>query len=186
MQSIQSILRRIARNSTGSIYIETAFALPILIFLVMGSIELGNYLLLNQKLQNAAMSMADLAARDETLSAGQLDDMFSAVNFIVEPFDFGASGLAIVTGVSAAVDNVPEVYWQRAGAGVIGASSQVGAIGAAANIDSNLPVRADETIIVAEIFFDYEPFFGLLIDPARFRHVAYFRPRLGSLQTLDP
>jgi Flp pilus assembly protein TadG len=186
MRAIRSIIRRLGRNTKGSIFVETAFALPVLIFLVMSSIEIGNYLLLNQKLQNAAMSMADLAARDETLSVGQLDDMFSAINFIVEPFDFGASGAAIVTGVSAVVDNVPLVYWQRTGGGAISASSQVGTVGAAANIDSNLPVRADETIIVAEIFYDYEPFFGLLIDPARVRHVAYFRPRLGSLQTLDP
>lgn len=57
---------------------------------------------------------------------------------------------------------------------------------ASATIDPGLPIRADETIIVAEIFFNFEPFFGLLLAPSQVRHVAYFRPRLGTLQALGP
>ena len=180
------MLREFRGERRGSVYIETAFALPVLIFMVMGSIELGRYLLLNQKLQNAAMSIADLAARDDTLSTAQLDDLFNAVNLVVSPFDFATDGKAIVSGVSAAVDDAPEVYWQRSGAGALGVASEIGAVGDAAVIDPRLPVRADETIIAAEIFFDFKPFFGLIMGPTRVRHISYVRPRLGTLQALTP
>ena len=180
-------LRHFRNERRGSFYIETALALPVLIFMVMGSIELGRYLLLNQKLQNASMSIADLAARDETLTAAQLDDMFNAVNLVVAPFNFSADGRAIVTGISAVVDDAPLLYWQRSGAGALSASSEIGTIvGNPAAIDPGLPVRADETIIAAEIFYDFVPFFGLIMGPTRIRHVAYVRPRLGTLQALAP
>ncbi len=183
---MRSFMRGLWGERRGSVYVEVAFALPVLIFMVMSSIELGRYMLLNQKLQNAAMSVADLAGRDETLSAAQLDDMFNAANLVVAPFDFTANGLAIVTGVSAVVDDMPLVYWQRDGAGSLSVTSEIGAVGDPATIDPGLPVRADETILVAEIFYDFEPFFGLIMGPVRVRHVSYVRPRLGTLQALTP
>jgi len=166
--------------------VEAAFALPILVTLVISGVELGRYLLLQQKVQNAAMNVADLAARDETLSVTQLDDIFAAAGFVTRPFDLSAEGKVIVTGVSAIVDNTPLVFWQRAGGGPNPAPSQIGAPGNPAVIPATLPIRADETIIVAEVFFDFEPIFGFLLGQQTIRHVAYFRPRLGTLQALDP
>lgn len=184
---MRTFFREFWRERRGSIYVEAAFALPILIVMVTGSIELGRYLLLNQKLQNASMSIADLAGRDDTLTTAQLDDMFNAVNLVVAPFDFAANGKAVVTGVSAVVDDAPLVYWQRSGAGALAASSEIGTVvGNPATIDPGLPVRADETIIAAEIFYDFQPIFGLIMGPTRIRHVAYVRPRLGTLQALAP
>ena len=40
-------------------------------------------------------------------------------------------------------------------------------VGNPAAIDPGLQERADETIIAAEIFFDFVPFFGLVMGPTR-------------------
>jgi hypothetical protein len=42
------------------------------------------------------------------------------------------------------------------------------------------------TLIAAEVYFNYTPLFDLPIMPAtQLYHTAYFRPRLGSLNTLN-
>ena len=43
-----------------------------------------------------------------------------------------------------------------------------------------------DTLIAAEVYFNYTPLFNLPIMPAQqLYHTAYFRPRLGSLTTLN-
>jgi hypothetical protein len=36
------------------------------------------------------------------------------------------------------------------------------------------------------LFYDFEPLFGLGLSPRVIRRVSYFKPRLGSLDVLEP
>ncbi len=179
------IVKKFASDRGGNVLVEFAVAMPVLLLLVLGSVEMGRYILLNQKLHNAAATMADLTARFETLSAAQVDNLFAATGQLVNPFDLDTNGRVIVSGVSAAVPNDPRVFWQRSGGGSYSATSQVGAVGGTAAVDTGLPVRVGETVIVAEIFYHYEPFLLSLVDESVMWRIAYVRPRLGTLQTLN-
>lgn len=183
---LRALSVRFARDRKGLTLVEFAFLVPIMVTITLCSIEIGRYALLNQKLQHAATSMADLAARDGALTVAQLDSLFSAVPSITQPFDFASQGRAIVTSVHAADDDDPEVYWQRGGGGTLTATSQIGAPGNDANIPADLPARAGDTIIVAEIFYEYHPLFDILIEQKILHRTAYVRPRIGLLTTLDP
>lgn len=178
-------LTRLPHDAGGSVLIELAFVLPVLIFLTLAGVEMGRYVLLNQKLESTATTIANLAARDKELSEDQLDDIFTAGNELVSPFHFAASGRVIVSSVSAETDDDPEVYWQRTGPGSITVASEIGATGGAATIPAELPIRANETIIVAEVFYEFTPLFDVILEPRSTYHVAFLRPRLGSLQTLQ-
>lgn len=164
---------------------EFALAAPVLILLSIGGSDFVIYLLLQQKLQNAAFSVADLAARDKTLSVNQLNSIFTSVRHVSQPFDFKSNGRAIVTGISATSTNNPRVYWQRGGAGDYATASRVGSVGKAATIPQGLSIAANETIIAAEIFYSYEPMFGLVLPPQVIHRTAYFKPRLGTLHSLE-
>ena len=179
-------VKRFAGERRGATLVEFAFVVPVLTFLTLASIELGRYVLLNQKLQNAATSLADLAARGRTLSVTQLDSMFAAVPSITQPYDFAAQGIAIVTSISSAVANDPEVAWQRSGGGALVEASQIGGPGANATIPADLPTRAGDTLIAAEVYFSFQPLFDILLTPRLLYRSAYVRPRLGTLTTLDP
>lgn len=169
----------------GTALMEFALAAPVLILLAVGGSDFVIYLLLQQKLQNAAFNVADLAARDKTLSVSQLNSIFMSVQHVSKPFDFANNGRAIVTGISATSSNNPRVYWQRSGAGSYSAASRVGSVGQAAAIPESLSISANETIIAAEIFYAYEPLFGLVLQPRLIHRTAYFKPRLGSLHSLE-
>ncbi|HEX7007116.1 MAG TPA: TadE/TadG family type IV pilus assembly protein [Alphaproteobacteria bacterium] len=179
-------MTRFVRDRRGLTLVEFAFLVPVMTAITLCSIEIGRYALLNQKLQNAATSMADLAARDGALTVAQLDSLFAAVPSITQPFDFENQGRAIVTSVHADEDGDPEVYWQRGGGGTLTATSLIGAPGNNANIPPELPARAGDTIIVAEIFYEYHPLFDILLEQKVLRRTAYVRPRIGLLTTLDP
>ena len=91
--------RRIWQNTRGVTSLEFALILPVIAILAAGTIEFGRLVILTQKLQNGTFILADLAARDKTLSVGQLDSLFLALDNIIQPFDFDTEGTAIVTGM---------------------------------------------------------------------------------------
>lgn len=181
-----SRFRSLIASRRGNAVLEFAFAVPVLALISLNTFELGRYALAHLKMYNAASSTADLASRDETLSSAQINDILSAAQHIVRPFDLTDDGTVIITGVSADVDNAPEVFWQYSGAGSLGATSEVGTtVGDPANIPSEVPIRAQETIIVAEVFYRYRPMFIDLIPETIIRSISYHRPRLGSLRTVN-
>jgi Flp pilus assembly protein TadG len=186
LRYIVSSALRFGREQRGATLVEFALVVPILTFVTLASIEIGRYALLNQKLNNAATSLAELAARDGSITAAQLDSMFAIVPNLTQPFDFTTDGVAIVTSVTAEVDDVPEVAWQRSGGGALVAASQIGTAGNSATIPSDLPTRAGDTIIAAEVYFTFEPLFNnVLLSPQTLYRNAFVRPRIGTLDTLE-
>ncbi|MGE5147823.1 MAG: TadE/TadG family type IV pilus assembly protein [Candidatus Eiseniibacteriota bacterium] len=177
--------KRFGQDRRGATLVEFSFVVPILTFITLASIELGRYAILNQKLTNAATSLAELAARDGTITAAQLDSMFAIVPNLTQPYDFANDGVAIVTSIIAPVDDAPEVAWQRSGGGTLVATSTIGTPGNSATIPSTLPTRAGDTIIAAEVVFDFHPIFNILLSEQTMRKSTYVRPRIGTLDTLD-
>jgi hypothetical protein len=179
-------MRRLRRDTRAVSALEFALILPILVMFSAGLVEFGRLILLTQKLQNGAFILADLAARDKTLSEGQVDDLFLALGDLVEPFDIAAEGRAIVTGVMGDVNDDPLIMWQREGAGSLDADSSLGDEGEFADLPDELSISEGETIIVAEVFYAFEPLFGLNTSARTLRKVSYFKPRLGTLDALLP
>jgi Flp pilus assembly pilin Flp len=180
------LLRRLWRDRSGISATEFALILPVLFLLSIGTFEVSRFIMVNQKLQNGGFILADLVARDRTISEDQLVNIFLAIGNLIQPFPFDTRGTVILTSVGAVVDDTPFVNWQRTGAGGLAAASEVGLPGQAATLPDDLPIRANETIIVAEVYFDYEPVFWMPLDNRVIRKVAYYKPRLGTLETVLP
>lgn len=187
MTRMRTALRHFFDNIRGNMTVELALFAPILLSILLGSFELGRYILINLKTHNAAASVADLAGRGETLPMAEIDNLFAAAQQIMKPFDLATSGRVILSGVSADSADAPRVFWQVAGGGDLEATSAIGSVGGAAVLPDSLPVRIKETVVVAEVFYQY----GLLAptpedDGTVIRQVAYFRPRLGDMRSLAP
>ena len=174
------------RDRRGGVLIEFIFALPILVVVVIGSVDVARYVLLNQKMDRAASTMADLVSRPDTISQAQIDVMFAAAEDLLTPFDMGAQGRVIMSSVSKTSGNPARVDWQHENLGGLSHSSNVGAPGNDANLPSGFTVSDGENLIVAEVFFNYEPiFFDYLLESKVLGHTALRRPRRGDLSTLN-
>ena len=163
---MRGLVSRLRRDERGVSAMEFALILPILVALSAGTIEYSRLILLTQKLQSAAYILSDLTARYKDLPPEQMSDLFLAVDQVIQPFDFAPSGRAIVTSVGADSDDDRIVLWQCGGSGSFAAASEIGAtLGGAAAIPGDLALKEGETIIAAEIFFEFEPLFGIGLAP---------------------
>jgi hypothetical protein len=176
-------LAGLGRDRRGIAAVEFALVLPVMILFSLGIAEVGRFALLALKLQHAANTMADLAARDEQISEAALQSMFSAMPHVMQPFDIAAQGVVIVSCVGA--DGGPAaVAWQRPPPWGRPANSEIGAEGGDATLPEDLVLRDGEAVVVAEAVFRYTPWLLALVPETVLRRTAFFRPRLTSVCNL--
>ena len=177
---------RALRCDSANVAVEFALALPVLLLLFLASAELGRFVLLHQKVDRVAVTISDLVARAETISESELDDIFTAANRVAEPFDLGVRGRVVVSSVVNPDGDGETIAWQRTGGGALVAASDIGVEGEPAALPEEFDVREGETAIIAEVFFDFEPFLSsLIVAPQVLYRRAHHRPRLGTLDTIE-
>lgn len=167
------------RDVRGGAMIEFGFAMPVLIMLMMGGLELGRYVLLHAKLDRTAMTVSDLVARVTSLNTAELDTVFAATDLVMAPFALGDRGVVIVSSVTED-SGTPTVTWQRKGAGTLVVTSEIGDQGEDAVLSDPAMVTPTDGLIIGETYYDYSPWLIDLIPSTRLHHVAVFRPRLNG------
>lgn len=186
-RSITGLVRRFGRDERGAALIELGFAVPILVAILLGCFETTRYVLLHQKMSRAAASTADLVAQLDGITVAQMDDLFDATSQLMDPFAFDTDGRIIVSSVYRPGADAATVAWQTINAGGIGAASDVGATGATATLPAGLAVDTGENVIVAEVFYQYTPyFFDKIFEPVQLKHEAFNRPRIANLTQITP
>lgn len=175
------------RDRRGMVLQETAMTMPLLVLMTLGGVEIARFALLNQKLDRWAMTTADIVSQGKTISESQISSIFTASSTVMSPFSLGPDGRAIVTSVYRATGGTPKVVWQRSGGGSFTGTSQIGTPNSNATLPTGFVVREGETVIIAEVFYSFEPvFMSSVVPPRVVYHRAMFRPRLGSLQAVQP
>ena len=166
---------------TGNVAVEFALTLPVLMLLMLGSAEMGRFVILHQKVDRVAVTTSDLVSRAETIKESDLDDIFDAADLVAQPFDLSNLGIVIVSAITNNGSGA-RVAWQRSGGGSATHTSQIGTQGGAATLFADFEVRQGETAIIAEVFYDFEPFLSeLIVEPQTLYRRAHHRPRLGTL-----
>jgi Flp pilus assembly protein TadG len=169
----------------GNVAVEFALTLPVLMLLMLGSAEMARFVILHQKIDRVAVTTSDLVARAETIKESELDDIFEAADYVAQPFDLGNLGVVIVSAITNEDGSGATVAWQRSGAGSGTHTSQIGAEGDPATLTADFDVRQGETAIIAEVFYDFEPFLSeLIVEPQTLYRRAHHRPRLGTLESI--
>ena len=183
--SILYHISRFIRCERGVAATEFALALPMLAILIVGGFEVSRYVVMHQKLEKIAYTIADVVSQSETITVAQLDQAALAAAEIMDPYNFTDTGVIVVSSVYQPAGAAATVRWQYSGGGDLERASDVGVAGAAATLPNNLVLNDDDNVIIAEIFFRYDPFFadGVLEDSEEIYKVTIFKPRLGALTT---
>lgn len=177
--------RQLHADRRGGVMLEFAFAMPILVGLLMGGVEFARFALVNQKMERVTSFVGDFVARAEALDENDFDDYFAAADQIGRPFDLFDGGNIIVTSVTGEATG-PEVLWQQIGAGSVTEASLVGVPGDPAVLPENFNVDEGEGLVVTEVYFDYEPFLLPMMIPAqRLYYQAIYRPRTTAILAMQ-
>lgn len=120
------MLRRLLRDTSGVAMIEFAFTLPFLAGFALYSMELTNYALVNMRVNQIALSLADNASRvgtDATLTTQQLrevdmNDVLQAARYQgkgIKLTTFGRITVSSVENIQQTYDAAPvqRIHWQR-------------------------------------------------------------------------
>lgn len=191
------------RSDRGVAAIEAALIIPVMIAIIVATVELYQYFRAVSILDRAAFTLVDgVAMQRELYDAGPCDKSDHICTYgaiaqdLMTPLDFSSNGWIII-GVYAATEpsggapvswkSAPEWSRRYAGSGTAGTPP-----------DSQLdpasgfpPANVDDTLVVVEVFYDYVPFamtsgFWETLGGTRRVYVrAFYRPRFADLRVLN-
>lgn len=171
MMKLARRLRRFVRAEKGLAALEFAILMPMMVFLLFGSVDLIDVLGANQRSQNVAASLADVVARDTEVTNAEVAGLWDAVDVLMFPND-GADVQARVTSVSIVNSTTARVVWSE-GHGM-----------SALTVDSTVALPAammtpGTSVIMTETIYPYSAPLGFLFAGSiDMRHTAYRRSRL--------
>ncbi len=170
-------LRRFLGNRNGMAASEFALLLPLMLLLLVGTVELGNALIADRKITAAVQTAADLVAQAEQVSTGDLNDIFKAVELILSPYAYTNAGISIYSVVSDTGGNL-SVDWSE--------SRGTGAPSATTVLPTNL-LPPGSSVVVAAMNFRHQPIItGLLVSEFEISDRAFLRPRKSTSVTKVP
>lgn len=176
----------IIKNNSGIVAVEMALLLPFLLLMFIGLVEVTRYILITQKAEKTATAVSDIVAQATTVTTADLDLILAASANMMNPYSLTNNGVVIVSSVTKTGTANPKVGWQRKGGGTLNKNSKIGAVGAFATLPSSLTLADKDNVIIAEMYYQFVPIMGdfLLGNRLVYRN-AYFKPRLGALNTLN-
>lgn len=182
------LLKRYIRENRGLAAVEFALTLPFLLVLFLGGYEYARYMLIHVKMENIAFTISDIITQQTSVTNGQLDQYMVAASQIMEPYSFDTgNGAVFISSVSKQTGNSQEVQWQyeyRTDVAGHERISKVGSENAAATLPNALLLNDDETVLVTEVFYDFQPVFvGFMLDAGTIYRSSVFKPRFGTLTT---
>lgn len=173
-------------NERGSVLLELAFALPIMMLIIFGGVEMTRFLLNAQKINRVAMSTADLVSQSREVSEADISNMFVASQAVMGNSSITDRGVVIITSISRTGEQTPFVSWQRASGGGHVGQSKVGAEGSTATLPADVVLQAGDSVIVVEVYYTHKPMlFDSVVGEQDIYQIAFYRPRFGTLEEVE-
>ena len=162
------------REDRAAIAIEVGILMPTMLVMLMGIIDIGTGVYINQKLINADQMIADLLTRNPTVSAAvDLPNAIIAGELALKPYDTTSFGVDIASIQFNGGPLMPQIKWRYTSVNMLP--------------NQDLPHAADnlggdqDGVIVVTTAYTYVPFFtgGLTSVTYDMREVAFARGRNG-------
>lgn len=106
-------LRRFKRAKRGMAAVEFALIAPMMVFLLLGSVELLDALGANRRAQNTAASLADVVSRDNSISNAEVSGLWAAVEILMFPDPANLAVDARVTSIFVESASTARVVWSE-------------------------------------------------------------------------
>lgn len=175
---LSSAFLRLMSDSRGLAAIEFAFIVPIMLLLLVGTVELSQALTVDRRVNRIASSTADLVSRNKAISTEEVAGIMEIVAHLMRPYDPSPLRITLLN-VMADVDDEGDatVCWSYEHNG--GSASY--ADGASYPLPDDL-IDPGSSVIVAEVTYDYQPLiFNTFINMAfSLKETLYLKPRMSS------
>ncbi len=171
-----SAIRRALRAKDAMAAVEFALIAPILVGLFLGTVELTDALVCDQKVTGLASTAADLIAQETAVTTNDMSNVLAAVNSIVYPYP--TASIKVV--ISSLVDDGhggAKVAWSCA------EHTTARTVNSAVTVPTGV-ITSGGSVILAEITYPFASSVGKLIVGTRnLTSSFYSRPRRSTTVT---
>jgi len=153
---IRCFARDLHSNIAGMAAIEFGLVAPVMLIMLIGTVEISRAISIDRRFGLATSMVGDLVAREEDMSADNLNAIYNIVEHVMEPYDASALKIAVVpvkaasddktnTKVYAGVTNRPSYHGKTA-------PGECSSYGVTAGL-----LDKGESVIVIESSYNYTP-----------------------------
>ena len=186
--------RHLARSTRGAVMLEMAFAIPFLVLVGFGGLEIANLTLAHTRVSQLGLNTADNAAR---IAAGSnltqpqvrevdINEVFAGAERQAAGLDLENNGRIILSSLQRNDDGGQTIKWQRCYGNMEVASAYgvegTGATGTDFNgmgpVGREVTAVAGTAIMFVEVTYEYQPLlFGAWLGPRTIRSTAAYNIR---------
>ncbi|MBP7721616.1 MAG: pilus assembly protein [Alphaproteobacteria bacterium] len=168
---------RWGRETEAVATVEAALVFPILLTLLLGTFDMGNGILANQKTIRASQIVADLITRNMTVDDVEIEEAVTAGGLAFEPLDSSSYGVDIVS-IRFDDDAQPEIVWRETTPGMAQNQNVLEDVASLA--------EADNGVVVVTVAYVFEPVFaGFVLNEMTMREVAFARGRRSAVVNME-
>ncbi|WP_273791949.1 TadE/TadG family type IV pilus assembly protein [Brucella anthropi] len=172
---MRNYLRNFLSDRRGLGAVEFALIAPLLLLIYLGSADLADGMDTNKKVSRSASSLADLVARQLSVTKNDLDDMFNIGRTLLLPYGRSSPKIRItairIDGTKRANNLEPKVDWSYAS--IANFAALKGTVG---NLPTSL-VDEGAYFIKVDVELDYKPLNAWISNSIPMSETYYLAPR---------
>lgn len=162
------------RSEEGVAGVEAAMIFPVLVVLLLGTFDLGNAILANQKTIRASQVTADLITRNRSVDDAQIDAAIEAGQLAYEPLVSNTFGVDIISIRFDDLSN-PQIVWRE--------TRNMAAIDDVFTRVASLAEPGGGALVVV-VNYQFQPLFaGFVVSNIDMQEVAFSRGRKTAVVT---
>ena len=200
---LSAVWRAWATCRSGVAAVELAVALPLLVTLSMGGMELASFALTNMRVNQIAISIADNASRAKMTSVSgaaqfreyDVGETFRAADLAYPGMAVFTNGRVVLSSLETNTSGGQWIHWQRCrGSKAVGSQYGVQGTGSTGTsfagmgpTGSVVTAESGSAIMFAEVYYDYRPVTLPGTTITIYRHAAlYVRDDRDLSQIYNP
>lgn len=177
VRGLHSFSRRLAHDKRGVAAVEFGYIAPVMLIMLLGTIEASRAVSMDRRFGLVTSMVADLVAREKTISAADLKAIYDIVEHIMAPYDSSSLKIQVIpvkanptnvtdTKVYASTANRPSLHNAGQKAACSGYTLTTGLLAAGASV------------IVVESSYEFRPLLvGTMFGAATWTDKAVLSPR---------
>ena len=177
---------RLGRNSQGVAAVEFGLIAPVLLLMLVGTIEVSRAISIDRKFGAVTSAIADLITRERQVTSADITAMYSIVGHMMRPWDSSTLKIAIVPVKSNIINqNTRCVYAQTTNRPALNGASQT-AYGSSYALTNDL-MEKGTAVVVIESSYTFTPLFVFsFMGSSTWTDKAILTPRDGHVQFDTP
>ncbi len=168
---MNGMFRKWAKDDSALIALEVGMLIPVMMTVLLGTVDIGTGIVVSQKVINASQTVGDLLGRNETVSNADLNEAVEAGKLTLMPYDATTYGVDIAGIQFMGGPKLPQIMWRET-----------------INMDPNAEILAgsvdlgkdQDGVLGVSVRYIYTPYFSsIFTGNMEVLEVAYVRGRKG-------